>query len=236
MYTLKRFLSIALMPVGTTMYIWGGGWNDTDTGAGSDAKRLGLNPNWEKYFKSQTSDYDYTKHKYEYGNGLDCSGYLGWVMYNFLEPDNLNNGYVTKAKDQAKFFADMGLGKFIPSSEVRDYRPGDIMSAEEHVYIVIGQCKDGSVLFVHSSPPGVQVCGTATPDGTEASNATLCAKEYTVRHHPLWYRKFGYCKRGIGYLTDYSQFRWNIGYGTVMSDPDCLFCMPPRRILTSIKY
>lgn len=215
------------------MYIWGGGWNEADTGSGSDAMRIGLNPNWKKYFKQQSPDYDYTEHKYEYGNGLDCSGYVGWVMYNFLR-GNDENGYVVKANDQAKYFADMGLGKFVSSDEVRDYRPGDIMSSKEHVYIVLGECKDGSVLFVHSSPPGVQVCGTATPSGAQESNAVCIAKEYMIRCHPMWYQKFGGCKRGLPYLTEYSQFRWNIGYDTLMSDPDCIFCKSPRNVLCSI--
>ena len=30
--TIKNFLTTALAPVGSTMYIWGGGWNKADTG------------------------------------------------------------------------------------------------------------------------------------------------------------------------------------------------------------
>ena len=39
--TLQNFLTIAIQPVGQTMYVWGGGWNEEDTGAGQDAKRIG---------------------------------------------------------------------------------------------------------------------------------------------------------------------------------------------------
>lgn len=38
--TIKNFLRTAMAPVGSTMYVWGGGWNKADTGAGTDAKLL----------------------------------------------------------------------------------------------------------------------------------------------------------------------------------------------------
>ena len=51
--TLKNFLKTALMPVGKTMYVWGGGWNKEDTGAGIEAVSIGLSPNWEKFTRKQ---------------------------------------------------------------------------------------------------------------------------------------------------------------------------------------
>ena len=32
--TLENLLKTALLPIGKTMYIYGGGWNEKDTGAG----------------------------------------------------------------------------------------------------------------------------------------------------------------------------------------------------------
>lgn len=40
--TLQNFLTIAMQPVDQTMYVWGGGWNEEDTGAGQDARRIGV--------------------------------------------------------------------------------------------------------------------------------------------------------------------------------------------------
>ena len=136
--SLTDFLRTAMEPVGSTMYIWGGGWNSEDNGSGEDAKIIGVNPNWKKFFISQGSDYDYKEHRYEHGNGLDCSGYVGWVMYNIFEnKSGAGLNYVTNAENQGKLFAEMGLGEY--SEEFSGVKPGDIMTSNDHVYIVIGE-------------------------------------------------------------------------------------------------
>ena len=38
--TLRNLLKTAMAPVGSTMYIWGGGWNKADNGAGADGLRI----------------------------------------------------------------------------------------------------------------------------------------------------------------------------------------------------
>lgn len=80
--TIKNFLTTALAPVGSTMYIWGGGWNKADTGAGTDGLRIGLNASWRKFCAKQKASYNYRKHRFAFGNGLDCSGFVGWSVYN----------------------------------------------------------------------------------------------------------------------------------------------------------
>ena len=77
--TIKNFLKNALLPVGNTLYIWGGGHDD------ADASRYGVNPQWKSFFDSQDEDYNYTQHRYEYGNGLDCSGYVGWAAHQVMQ-------------------------------------------------------------------------------------------------------------------------------------------------------
>jgi hypothetical protein len=52
------------------------------------------------------------------------------------------------------------------------------------VYIVIGQCDDGSVLLVHSSPAGVQINGTTTPSGENDSKAIILATKYMHEYYP----------------------------------------------------
>ena len=228
--SLTDFLRTAMEPVGSTMYIWGGGWNSEDSGAGKDAKIIGVNPNWKKFCMSQGSDYDYKEHRYEHRNVLDCSGYVGWVMYNFFEDKNgAGSDYVTNAKNQGKLFAEMGLGKH--SREYSEVKPGDIMTSNDHVYIVIGECTDGSILFVHSSPPGVQICGTPAKSGLYCSCAVELAKKYTQKCFPEWYKKFSNCRRGMSYLTDFSRFRW---YPEIMPDTDELYLKTPGEILEII--
>lgn len=48
--TLKTLLLTALEPVGSTMYVWGGGWNKADTGAGIEAVSIGVTSKWKAFF------------------------------------------------------------------------------------------------------------------------------------------------------------------------------------------
>ena len=123
----------------------------------------------------------------------------------------------------------MGLVKH--SKEFSEVKPGDIMTSNDHVYIVIGECTDGSILFVHSSPPGVQICGTPAKSGLYCSCAVELAKKYTQKCFPEWYKKFSNCRRGMSYLTDFSRFRW---YPEIMPDTDELYLKTPGEILEII--
>ena len=206
--TLQKFLTLALQPVGQTMYVWGGGWNEEDTEAGQEARTIGISSAWKVFFEQQTPDYDYQTTLYQIHDGLDCSGYVGWTIYNLMESTSGNPGYVMKSGEMASTYASYGWGSFTPYSEVKDYKPGDIFSNEEHVYISLGTCKDGSVLLVHASPPGVRICGTILPDG-ETSMAVELATSIMSAHYPEWFEKYPSCDVDFSYLTDYDQFQWN---------------------------
>lgn len=206
--TLQEFLKIALDPVGQTMYVWGGGWNEEDTGAGIEATTLGLARQWKVFFEQQSSNYDYQTTLYQIHDGLDCSGYVGWVIYNLMESESGLSGYVMKSQEMASTYASYGWGTFTPYSEVTDHKPGDIFSNEGHVYISLGTCDDGSVLLVHSSPPGVRICGTLLPSG-ESSKAVELASSIMSTHYPEWFEKYPSCEVDLSYLTSYDQFRWN---------------------------
>jgi hypothetical protein len=57
---------------------------------------------------------------------------------------------------------------------------------------VIGECIDGSVLLVHSSPAGVQINGTTKPASDSGdSEAITLATEYMHKYYPKWDDKFG---------------------------------------------
>ena len=217
--TIKELLQTGLQPVGSTMYVWGGGWSRN--GASKEARRLGVSTSWKKFYKKQKKGYNYHKYLYQSSKGLDCSGYIGWCIYNVLEETDGKKGYVLYAQNMARNYASRGWGTFTNRSKVKNYKAGDIMSTPAgHVYMVIGSCKDGSVVFLHSSPPGVTLCGTTTPSGKTNSQAVKLARKYMKKYYPAWYKKFGDCSRGISYLTDYHQMRWDISGKSVMTDPD----------------
>lgn len=234
--TIRNFLTTALAPVGSTMYIWGGGWNEENTGAGKDGRRIGLNPAWRKFAKKQKPGYNYKKYRYMRGYGLDCSGYVGWCVYNTRKIKNgkSKEGYVIKSGEMARSLAEKGLGTYKSASKVKDWKAGDIMSYPTHVYIVVGSCKDGSVVLIHSSKKGVTLCGTPGRTGKKKSQAVKLAQYYMKRYYPGWYRRFGDCERGKDYLTCSAQFRWSTEAGREMSDPDRFLSKSAEHILKEL--
>lgn len=224
------FLRIAAQPVGSTMYVWGGGWNEADTGAGIEAVTLGVSPQWAAFAAQQGSGYDMNGTRYQIHDGLDCSGYVGWAVYNVLETENGRPGYVMSSTKMAKTYADMGLGTYIPAEEITDWQAGDIMSMQGHVWIVVGQCDDGSVLFLHASPPGVMFSGTKKADGSE-SQATALAEQLMRDYFPDWYARFPESARPHSYLMDSSAMRWSTD---ILSDYEGLREMTAEEVAAMI--
>ena len=197
------------------MYIWGGGWNDLDDASGEAATHLGVRPQWKDFAKMQDENYDFSEYKFEREKGLDCSGYVGWVLYNTFETEDGHEGYVTSSTDMAKSLEERGWGHLIENP--KEFLPGDIISMEGHVWISLGTCGDGSVLLVHSSPPGVSVCGTSVPvtgmenvenDGVHTSIAIQLATKYMETYHPVWQEKYPDREVALSYLENISVFRW----------------------------
>ena len=230
--TLTYFLQTALLPVGSTMYVYGGGWNAEDTGAGIEAVTLGVSPRWEEFAAMQDASYDHTKYRYQIHKGLDCSGYVGWVLYNTLEETSGCAGYVMPAARMAETFAAWGFGTFLPQEKNKDFLPGDIVSMKDHVFLSLGTCGDGSVLLIHASPPGVSLCGTTLPvikgEAEKKSQAVCLAEHYMQIQFPSWYKRYPNCSRGSFYKTESSIMRWN---KKVLSDPDGVQCMSPETLL-----
>lgn len=225
--TLRNLLATALQPVGKTLYVWGGGWNEADDGAGVEAVSIGLSPAWEVFFESQDGSYDYNEHRYQIHDGLDCSGYLGWVLYNVMNTGSGGEGFVQSSTGFAKNLADRGFGTYTEAAQVMDYRAGDIMSQNGHVWLVLGQCQDGSVLFVHSSPPAVSICGTLGENGEETMASQL-AQRYIDQCFPELAAKFDtHARPASAYLPVANQFRWN----DTLTDPQGLGDLPVEELL-----
>lgn len=225
--TLLDLLTTATRPVGSTMYVWGGGWNEEDTGAGIEATTIGLPRRWANFARQQFPDYDFEDTRYQIHDGLDCSGYLGWTIYNTLETEDGRPGYVYKASQMARTLSDLGLGDYIPAKELDTPLPGDLMSMKGHCWLVVGRCDDGSVLLLHASPPGVIFSGTKLPDGAP-SNATRLAEAVMAEHWPQWHADFPDSARSHSYLTKSSALRWN---DATLPDPHGLRSMTAEEVL-----
>ncbi len=226
-HSIAQLLLLAKEPLGRTMYVWGGGWNEEDTGAGEETRSLGLSPTWEEFASRQDESYDYQNTRYQIHDGLDCSGYIGWVVYNLFETRNGEEGYVGKAADMAENFAERGFGEFTEAGEVRDWQAGDIMSMDGHIWMALGTCEDGSVVLIHASPPGVGLSGTKLPDG-KVSRAELLAQEYMSTYYPQWYERYPVTGCDYRYLTDSARMRWST---RVLADAQGLRGMDGEEVL-----
>lgn len=204
--SMEHLLSCALLPVGSTMYIWGGGWNEEDTGAGPGATIIGVSPQWKKFYSLQNETYQEKNHRYEIENGLDCSGYIGWIIYNVFEKEDNKEGYVFKSSTIASEYSKKGWGDCIQNPDT--FLVGDIVSMSGHVWLSLGMCEDGSVVLLHSSPPGVSICGTKLANGSD-SEAVKLATHYMETYFPEWQQK--YPNRGVShsYTDKVTVLRWN---------------------------
>ena len=232
--TLKHLLQTSLEPLGNTLYVWGGGWNEADVGAGIEAVTMGVSDQWEAFFLEYgRRGYNYKKTMYQIHNGLDCSGYIGWTIYNTVNSEDNKDGYVMFADQMAKNFADRGWGTYTNRSQISGYKPGDIMSSSGHVYMVLGTASDGSLVIIHSSPEGVQINGTPTPTGKTNSKAVQLATQY-MTYYPEWYSKFPNAKVGSFYLTQFDEMSWDVSGNALLSDPDGITDMSAEQVLVAL--
>lgn len=228
--SLRGFLEAACLPVGQTMYVWGGGWNEEDTGAGTEAVTVGVSPVWEAFAATQDATYSMEETRYQIHDGLDCSGYVGWAVYNAMETENGKEGYVLSSTKMAKEFASRGLGEYIPAEELSNWQPGDVMSMKGHAWISLGMCEDGSVLLLHSSPPGVSFCGTKLADGSK-SMAVLLAEHIMKTYYPEWYTRYPKCAASYSYLTKSSAMRWS---REVLNDEEGFATMSAEQVISAL--
>lgn len=236
--TIRNLLKTALGPVGTTLYVWGGGWNTDPNGqaSGIDAVTIGVPARWKEFFYSYGAGYDYRQTRYQTRDGLDCSGYVGWVLYNTFNTKSGNDGYVMLAQNMASTYASWGWGSYALAGSFSDFQAGDIMSLSSgHVYITVGQCSDGSVVLLHASPPGVMITGTSTPSGSQLSQANALASKYMKKYFPDYYNRYsGKLSRGTSYLNSYSRMRWYLSGKCVMTDPDGFTGKSAEKILKKL--
>lgn len=255
--TLLNFLATALEPVGTTLYIYGGGWNYEDTGGSELTSSLGIAQSWVDFFNQQNADYVYrddenkseSYYPYEGKNtyfelGLDCSGYIGWVIYNTLHDENLEADYVSASTTMAKkLSSEYGYGTW-SNTEIRqsDLKVGDIFSMQGHVWLCLGSCEDGSTVILHSTPSpsingnlggGVQISAIGRDTKCQAYEL---ANYYMAKYYPQWSQRYevvlkDYADYGsLGTSEVSGRFSWNLD-GTVFSDEVGVANMTAEKIL-----
>ena len=259
--TLRNFLKLAMEPVGTVLYIYGGGWNWQDDAASVQAKSIGVSADWIRFFREQNAGFTYRDRDgdeskkdapssyYPYGGyneyyyaGLDCSGYAGWVIYQLLNTENGNDGYVTFASGTAKLLADAGLGTL---KKVNTVKPGDVVSLGGHVWISLGTCSDGSVVLVHSTPSfsregqpggGVQISAAGFSEDCEAY---ALADAYMSRFFPEWYSRYAACLKDpetyfLFDKDDLGVFSWDTEAEGGIKDPEGIQKMGAEQVLELI--
>ncbi len=232
--TLKNLLTTALTPMGGALYVYGGGWNREDTGAGPQTVRIGLAPEWCAFFRMQNECYSYRDYypvsgeNVYYYAGLDCSGYLGWTVYNTLHDRDGLPGYVCSSVAMAGDFASRGWGCVKEIGQENALCPGDICSIKGHVWLCLGTCGDGSVLLAHSTPSdsragcpggGVQL-SALSPQDNGCCQAMILA-ETVMRRCSAWYGRYAPVKKPWEVYTAFSGgvFRWALD-GDVLTDPE----------------
>lgn len=269
--TIKNLLKTALSPVGTTLYIYGGGWDWQDEGSAVQTRTLGVSSDWVRFFNEQTADYTYkeadgdeskadpSSSYYPYGGyneyyyaGLDCSGYLGWIIYNTFETESGRDGYVGGSTGFAKRLAAKGWGEWTQDVKAPDgtngytFLPGDVMSMNGHVWLSLGTCGDGSVVIVHSTPsdsrtgqPGGGVQISAIGSDKECMAYKL-ADKYMSERYPEWYERYPVhlCDPGRYFAFEgenAGRFTWNTdGSGGGLTDPDNIRQMTPEDVLNAL--
>ena len=247
--TLKNFLTTVLSPVGTTLYVFGGGWNWQDQASSNQQMTIGISPSWIDFFQMNDDHYEYknlndpSKSYYMYRDmiqyywaGLDCSAFVGWAVYNIVEKISMDvsksSGYGCHSTYAAKKLSENGWGTWTRDLS-NGFRPGEIFSMDGHVWISIGTCDDGSVVIVHSSPSksksghpggGVQI-SAINPNNTETKcEAYELASHYMVKYFPLWSDRYE------AFLNDYDR------YTKIAEDKNAgkFYNMKPAEILARI--
>ena len=200
--TIKNFLANALKPVGQTLYVWGGGhiW--------SDATRKGVSSKWKQWYDNNSSSYNYRNYmdlsESTEQKGLDCSGYVGWSVYQIMQSKSGGVNYTTVS--------------------------GDIGYNDGHTWMVLGQCADKSVVILHCTPnAGVQISGTPTPNGTYGSQAIKLAETYMAKYPGV--SKYDYHESSGNYIRNGAYFRWN---RSTLSDPDGYLKKTANQILADL--
>ncbi len=289
--TLKNLLATAFEPVGTALYIYGGSWDWEDDTSSLQSTTIGLSQSWIDFFQQNNSlefsyktpveaegdeDDNYTEEQKEnsyypfgawneyYYAGIDCSAYMGWLVYNVRNTESSTNpaedGYVGGSTKTANRFAGYGWGTksrepVTFNGGENDLKVGDIFSMSGHVWMVLGNCSDGSVVIIHSTASknrndvygggGVQLSAMNPNDPTGKNcEAYELATEYMSSYYPEWYKYHDVMLRNWDSYTAIpsgsasedlaGKFTWDLSGDAMLTDPDGYANMSAAQILADL--
>lgn len=217
--TAKEFLMHSIEPLGTTLYIFGGGWAYDEECGDTNSMTHGIALSWKEFFDSQNEWFVYKNSKKKatsyfpfdgknthHEKGLDCTGYLGWLFYNTFEKGGSTRNYVyTTSKWLDTFTNDLKLGtKEVPEGSFleisKHLKPTDVVVIDGHAYIVIGKCSDDSIVIIHSSVSnsitgayggGVQLSAINVRSSENKNcKAYDLADYYMATYCPEWHKRY----------------------------------------------
>ena len=228
--TIKGFLQNATKAIGNTLYVWGGGHEYGENGV------AGIQTGWKQFWTTNNVTYDYKKFRYKSYAGLDCSGFTGWSIYNNIYYSSGNPTTTTTSTYFPTYLERNGWGtkSSITKAENAKYKPGDVVSKSGHVWIIIGQCSDGSVVITHDTPPYTQISGTCTPSGNYSSEAITLANKYMKNTYKTAYSKFNKISNATKeYLfgSTVNRFSWTISSNSKFTDPQGYRNMTASQVL-----
>ena len=230
--TIKNFLRTGISPIGSTMYIWGGGWNGFAGNKSEQKFKTGLSPKWRSFADKHKSNYNYVRYLLQREKGLDCSGFVGNCVYNVMETSNNRQSYVTSAYREGIYYSSLGFGKYVSNKLVGTRKAGDVMTCATHVWICLGECTDGSAVVLHSSPPMVSLAGTPSDKGVSNSKAVKLARKYMKKYYPELYKNYpNSVYRGSTYNSSYGRMRWN---KKTLADPEGYKNMTAKKVLKDL--
>lgn len=267
--TVKNLLSAMFAPMGKTLYVFGGGWDYQDKGGSFLTTKIGLSDTWAAFYGAQNADFYYHGIYYPANGwnqfsclGLDCTGYIGWALYNTLQSSSDETpSLVVLSRNMARTYAErygFGTWEHIPGgSEDEGYcrdvisrlLPGDMVSMPGHAYMVLGTCGDGSLVIMHStvtrSVTGVEGGGVQlsaiSPAGNEDTSceAYQLVNYYMSRYFPDWTLRYPPVVKPRGYLIfpdenpETGLFHWTIG-DSGLFDPEGYRNMSAAEILRDL--
>jgi hypothetical protein len=136
------------------------------------------------------------------------------------QTSGVGSGYTVVSGEVGSYYKSLGWGSILTQAKLSSsnytLRAGDIGYNDGHVWIVLGQCADKSIVVVHSTPnAGCQISGTPTPSGDYSSQAVELAKKYMSKYSG--YTKYSYNTSCGNYIRNGNYLRWN---SSTLSDPD----------------